>query len=142
MAPPGVTGLSGSFDLDQAHGSANFDSRDLKLDAPKLWNEQLMFSSLGGDITWDKRGGPWRVAVDNVRFAGSPLTGSANGTWTAKANGPGVLDLRVTVASAAVSDVMRFTPLPVRSIEQLRNSPRGAWIVAWRRRSQDAVSTR
>jgi uncharacterized protein (TIGR02099 family) len=108
---PGITGLSGTFDLDQAHGSANFDSRDLRLDAPRLWNESLVFSSVGGGMTWNKRDGDWRVAIDNLRLAGAPVSGVVNGTWTSKGDGPGRLDLRASLGNAAVPEIARFMPL-------------------------------
>src|SRR4029078_12181923 len=85
---PGATGVSGTFDLDQTHGMAKFDSQDLVLDAPRLFGEPLAVTSIGGAVTWDKRAGPWRVAFDDVRFASAPFTGTANGTWTAKGDGP------------------------------------------------------
>jgi hypothetical protein len=57
---PGATGVSGTFDLDQTHGTET-DSRDLVLDVPGCSN-RLAMASMDGAVTWDKRDGPWRVA--------------------------------------------------------------------------------
>ena len=115
---PGATGVSGSFDLDQTHGSAKLESRDLKFDAPRLWSEPLAFTAASGGVTWNRRDGLWRVAFDDLRFASAPLTGVANGAWTARANGPGSLDLSAQLAGANVQEVTRYLPLsldlPVR----------------------------
>ncbi len=108
---PGVTGLSGTFDLDQLHGSATLDSRALKIDAPKLWKDALKFASVSGRVTWDKRNAPLRVVWDDLRFSGTPLTGSANGSWVAAEKGPGTLDLRASLAGGNVQDITRFMPL-------------------------------
>lgn len=108
---PGMTGISGSFDLDQTHGGANLDSRDLSLDAPKLWSEPLALTALGGAVKWNKQDGQWRVAFDNIQFASAPLTGTANGAWTERPTGPGSLDLRAQVAPAGAQEAMRYIPL-------------------------------
>ena len=108
---PGATGISGAFDLDQTQGTVKLDSRDLVLDAPRVFGEPLAMASMGGAVTWDKRDGPWRVAFDNVRFASAPFTGTADGTWTAKGDGPGTLDLRAQLAGGSVDEVSRYIPL-------------------------------
>jgi len=108
---PGATGVSGTFDLDETHGMAKLDTQNLVLDAPHLFGEPLAVTSVGGAVTWDKRGGPWRVAFDDVRFASAPFTGTANGTWTAKGEGPGTLDLRAQLAGGSVDEVSRYIPL-------------------------------
>ena len=103
--------MSGSFDLDQTHGLVQLDSHDLKLDAPRLFGEPLALGSAAGVVTWDKRDGRWRVAVDDLRFAGAPVTGTASGTWTAKAGGPGTVDLNARLAGASVDEVNRYMPV-------------------------------
>jgi uncharacterized protein (TIGR02099 family) len=108
---PGATGISGRFEVDQDHGSLDLDSRDLKVDAPKLWSESLSFTRVAGGVTWDRRGGPWRVALKDLRFASAPLTGMANGTWTAAENGPGALELNAQLTAAPVTEVTRYMPV-------------------------------
>ncbi|MEO8346408.1 MAG: YhdP family protein [Betaproteobacteria bacterium] len=123
---PGVTGLSGTFDLDQVHGTARLDSHALTFDAPRLWQEALRFTSVGGRVTWDKRKAPLHIAWEDVHFAGTPMTGSGNGSWTAAEQGPGTLDLRASLVGGNVQDITRFMPLvlgaPVR--DWLRTSLR------------------
>ena len=108
---PGTTGLSGSFDLDQTHGYVKLDSRDLKLDAPSLFSEPLAFATTDGSVTWGKRDGMWRVALDEMRFASAPFTGVANGAWIAKEHGPGSLEMSAMLNSANVEDVTRYMPV-------------------------------
>ena len=99
------------------------DSRDLKFDAPRLWSEPVFFATVAGGVTWDKRNGPWRVVLDELRVAGAPLTGVANATWTAAANGPGTLDLRALLAGSSAQEITRYLPLkldlPVRDLRRL-----------------------
>ena len=108
---PGMTGLSGNFDLDQFHGSLKLDSRDLKFDAPKVFNAPLSFASAAGNVGWDRRNGPWRMTFDNLRFTGVPLAGTATGSWTAKEKGPGSLELAARLDGAGVEEVARAMPL-------------------------------
>ena len=110
-AIPGASGISGRFDLDQARGSVTLDSRDLQMHAPELWSDPLTFAKLDGGISWARRDERWQVALQELRFASAPLTGVANGTWTAKATGPGALDLNAQVSAANVTDVTRYMPL-------------------------------
>ncbi len=51
------------------------------------------------------------MEFDNVRFASAPFTGTANGSWTAKGDGPGTLDLRAQLAGGSVDEVSRYIPL-------------------------------
>jgi uncharacterized protein (TIGR02099 family) len=107
---PGASGVSGTFDLDEKHGTATFDSRELLFDAPKILAEPVAFATAEGKVSWDRRGGPWRVAFDDMRFAGAPLKGVASGNWTAAANGHGLLDLRVSLTGAPVTEIARNMP--------------------------------
>jgi len=108
---PGMTGLSGSFDLDQFHGSLKLDSRDLKFDAPKVFSAPLAFATAAGNVGWDRRNGPWRITLDDLRFAAAPFAGSATGSWTAKEKGPGSLELAARLDAAGVEEVSRAMPL-------------------------------
>jgi uncharacterized protein (TIGR02099 family) len=108
---PGITGVSGSFDLDQFHGSIKLDSRDLKLDAPRILGEPLVLATAAGNLGWDRRSGPWRVTFDDLRFTGAPIAGSATGSWTAKEKGPGSLELAARLNGASVEEVNRALPL-------------------------------
>ncbi len=108
---PGVTGLTGTFDLDQSHGTAKLDSRALKIEAPDLWKEALKFTSAGGRVAWDKRQAPLRVEWNDLHFSGAPLTGNASGSWVAAEKGPGTLDLHASLAGGSIPDITRFMPL-------------------------------
>ena len=108
---PGTTGLSGSFDLDQFHGSLKLDSRELKVDLPKVFNAPLIFATAAGAVGWDRRSGPWRIAFDDLHFTGAPLAGSATGSWSAKEKGPGSLELAARLDGASVEEVVRAMPL-------------------------------
>ncbi len=108
---PGMTGVSGSFDLDQFHGALKLDSRDVRIDAPKIFSEPLALATAAGSVGWDRRSGPWRVTFDDLRFTGAPLAGSASGSWTAKEKGPGSLELAARLSGASVEEVNRALPL-------------------------------
>ncbi len=108
---PGVTGLSGRFDVDHTRGSVTLDSRDLQLHAPGVWNDPLNFTKFEGGVSWVLREGRWQVALNGLRFASVPFTGVANGTWIAKESGPGALDLNAQLVAANVAEVTRYMPL-------------------------------
>ncbi|HQR11907.1 MAG TPA: YhdP family protein [Casimicrobiaceae bacterium] len=124
---PGVTGVTGTIDLDQSHGTATLDSRALAIEVPRLWNEALKFTSFAGRVTWDKRTAPLRVELSDARFAGTPLTGSASGSWTASEKGPGTLDLRASLGGGSVPEIVRYVPLVLDATvrDWLRASLRG-----------------
>ena len=113
---PVLTGVSGTFDVDQLHGSVKIDSRDMKLDAPGTASGAADVFQCCGNVTWDKarrtvaRGGRRNSALPRFH---SPA--SASGVWTAKAKGPGALELNARLVGANVEEITRNMPLAVEA---------------------------
>jgi uncharacterized protein (TIGR02099 family) len=115
MAPqdaiPGGSGLSGTFALDQDHGELVVDSRDVKLDLPRLWSEPLALDAAAGTVKWDKADARWRVALDDLRVTGARMSGAASGAWRAAPAGPGWLSLRAQLSGIDAPTLARLLPL-------------------------------
>ena len=111
----GFEGLSGSIDATQAQGSLRLDSQNAVLDAARRLPEPLQFESLVAGISWkrvEKPGEPpLRVSFTNVSAANRELAGTAHGTWSAAAEGPGNLDLTASLTRGDGRALWRYIPL-------------------------------
>jgi uncharacterized protein (TIGR02099 family) len=73
--------------------------------------EPLQFESATGRVRWTRVDGDWRFAVDDLRFVTPHTSGTAGGTWRAQGAGPGIIDLKATIARAEAKNVYRYLPL-------------------------------
>ena len=108
---PGASGVSGSFTFDEKRGDLKLDSRDMQVVVPRVFADPLTFDSATGKVSWSRADEGLRLAFDDVRFATPHTSGSANGTWRARAKGPGMLDLKAQLGRAEAVHIYRYLPL-------------------------------
>ncbi len=116
---PGAAGVSGSFTFDRGGGDLQLDSRNMRVVLPRVFAEPLQFDSATGRVRWTRADGEWRFAVDDLRFVTPYTSGTAGGTWRSQGAGPGVIDLKATLARAEARNVYRYLPLTLDA--QLRD---------------------
>jgi len=110
-AMPGAAGVSGSFTFDETNGDLKLDSRDMRVSLPRVFGDLLVFDTASGNVSWSKGDEGLRIAIDNVRFSTPHTSGNANGSWHARAHGPGVLDLKAQLTRADAQNLYRYLPL-------------------------------
>ena len=115
---PGAAGVSGSFTFDQAGGDLKLDSRNMRVVLPRVFAEPLQFELATGRVRWTRVDGDWRFTVDDLRFVTPYTSGTAGGTWRSQGVGPGIIDLKATIARAEAKNIYRYLPLTLDS--QLR----------------------
>ena len=110
-ALPGLSGVSGSFTFDETRGDLKLNSRDMRVAVPRVFAEPLLFDTATGKVNWSKGEQGLRLAFDDVRFATPHTSGSANGTWRSRTQGPGVLELKAQLGRAEAPHLYRYLPL-------------------------------
>jgi uncharacterized protein (TIGR02099 family) len=108
---PGAASVSGNFTFDEARGDLKLDSRDMRVSLPRVFAEELQFTTASGRVTWTREDESLRVAVDDVRFVMPHTSGTASGSWKSRARGPGLIDLRAQLARGDAQHMYRYLPL-------------------------------
>ena len=110
-AMPGAAGVSGSFTFDETRGDLKLDGRDIRVTLPRVFAEEVILDSASGRVGWTRGSEGLRLAFDDIRFATPHTSGSASGSWRARAQGPGVLDLKAQLARAEATHLYKYLPL-------------------------------
>ena len=110
-AMPGAEGVSGSFTFDETRGDLKLDGRDIRVTLPRVFAEQVTLDSASGRVGWTRGSDGLRLTFDDIRFATPHTSGSASGAWRARAQGPGVLDLKAQLARAEATHLYNYLPL-------------------------------
>lgn len=107
---PGLGGVSGRIAGNQSAGRFQFDSKDMALDLPAVFEAPLGFDTLFADGGWQRREGAMRIALDKARFTNADADGEASGYYEPVAGGPGVIDLQARLSEADGTSVWRYMP--------------------------------
>lgn len=108
---PGFSGLSVAVDGSEQSGKLNINTRDLALNAPGMLREPLLFNTLTGQASWQRKQGELFVRADNVAVANEDLAGNLYGSFNSMAGTLGVLDLTVNLTRGDIRRAARYTPL-------------------------------
>ena len=108
---PGVSGLSVAVDGSEKSGKLNINTHDLALNAPGMLREPLLFNTLTGQASWQRKQGELSVRADNVAIANEDLAGNLYGSFNSKAGTLGILDLTVNLTRGDIRRAARYTPL-------------------------------
>jgi uncharacterized protein (TIGR02099 family) len=108
---PGAASVSGNFTFDEARGNLTLDSRDMRVSLPKVFADELHFTTASGRVTWTRGDDGLRVAIDDVRFVTPHTSGSASGSWKSRQRGPGIIDLKAQLARGDAKHLYRYLPL-------------------------------
>lgn len=121
---PGVAGLTGEIDGSDGSGALTLNSPHLKLDASQLFLEPVVFDTLSGQASWQRRQDGWEVKLNNFTASNKDLAGTAYGNYQSDANGPGVADMTLNLSRASVRNVVRYLPKELLGKETM------AWLQA------------
>ena len=123
-AMPGAAGVSGSFTFDETRGDLKLDGRDIRVTLPRVFPEEVILDSASGGVGWTRGSEGLRLAFDDIRFATPNTSGSASGSWRARAQGPGVLDLKAQLGRAEATHLYKYLPLTLDPLvrDWLRNA--------------------
>jgi uncharacterized protein (TIGR02099 family) len=109
-AVPGVTGFTAKVQADERGGSARLGSKQATLSLPSVFAAPVALDTLTGNLRWRRDGERHRVELDNVAFANPDAAGTANGSWTSSAAGPGTADLTARLTRADARGLPRYLP--------------------------------
>jgi uncharacterized protein (TIGR02099 family) len=108
---PGFSGLSGEVDGSDRGGNLTLKAHKLTLDAPQLMPEPLAFDTFAAEGRWQKNAGGMEVKISSVSAANADLSGTLSGSFQEQPNSPGLIDLNINLAHAALLHVNRYIPL-------------------------------
>jgi uncharacterized protein (TIGR02099 family) len=119
---PGFAGLSGALEASESKGKVHLAAQDAQLELPRIFPEpRLHFDALNGELAWERRpGGAWAVRLVNVAFANQDLAGTAFGSYLARGEAPGAIDLSAQIARADGARTARYLPLATIVGEETR----------------------
>ncbi|HVN35790.1 MAG TPA: YhdP family protein [Casimicrobiaceae bacterium] len=107
---PGVSGISGRFNLAHDRGEIRVTGNGAVLSLPKVFDAPIPFASLTSAARWERRDGRTAVRVEQFDFANADATGSATGSYRTGAQGPGEIDITAQVSRVDGRHVYTYLP--------------------------------
>ncbi|MEO8507850.1 MAG: YhdP family protein [Betaproteobacteria bacterium] len=108
---PGAASVSGNFTFDEAKGDLKLDSRDMRVSLPRVFAGTLVFDVASGRVGWSRGQEGLRITIDDVRFVTPHTSGTASGSWRARPQGPGLIELKAQLARADAQNLYNYLPL-------------------------------
>jgi uncharacterized protein (TIGR02099 family) len=108
---PGFGGVSGEVSGTDSGGNLVLKGRRLTLDAPQFMPEPLAFDTFAAQGSWQKTAQGMEVKIGNVSAANADLSGTLFGSFQELPNSPGLIDLNINLAHAAIRHADRYIPL-------------------------------
>ncbi len=108
---PGFSGISGNVAGNEKDGSMLLNSSGGEVILPLAFAEPTRdFATLTAQLAWSHAGRELRLRLSNVAFANADLAGTAFGSYTTAAAGPGVIDLTARLNRADARHAGRYIP--------------------------------
>ena len=108
---PGFSGISGNIDGNENGGSLLLNAGKSGVDLPRAFvDPEHNFDTLSAQLAWSHAQGELQLKLSNVAFANADLAGTAFGTYTSAAGGPGVIDLTARLNRTDARQVARYIP--------------------------------
>ncbi|HJU24267.1 MAG TPA: DUF3971 domain-containing protein, partial [Casimicrobiaceae bacterium] len=108
---PGFTNLSARIAMNEHGGELNVRGEDATIALPSVFGDALAFDRIDGDIHWHDDDGATSVQWTGVAFANSDVSGTTSGAWQSRRDGPGTIDMNVSLSRANVVNTYRYIPL-------------------------------
>lgn len=116
---PGVSGLSGHVQGDQASGRFQLDSRAAVVDMPRVFPEpRLALATLFVEGGWQRRDHEWEILLEGFRFENEDVAGNGSGRYRTVSGARGEIDLNVQLTRAQAAAVWRYLPYQVGGATQ------------------------
>lgn len=108
---PGFSGISGNVDGNEKGGTVLLNAGKSGVELPRAFADpKHSFDTLTAQIAWSRAQGALQLKLSNVAFSNADLAGTAFGSFTTAADGPGVIDLTARLARADARRVARYIP--------------------------------
>jgi uncharacterized protein (TIGR02099 family) len=108
---PGFSGISGNVDADEKGGSMLINASGATLDLPQAYAAPAhALDALTAQLAWSRLGRELQLRMSNIAFANADLAGTAFGSYTTAAEGPGVIDLSARLSRADARRTGRYIP--------------------------------
>ncbi len=108
---PGFSGISGNVDGNEKGGSVLLNASKAAVDLPRVFAEPVRdFDTLTAQLAWSHVRGELQLKLSNIAFANADLAGTAFGSYTTAADGPGVIDLTARLNRTDARHVARYIP--------------------------------
>lgn len=108
---PGFSGLTGDVDGSDSGGTLTLDSKNLMLDAPQLFSEQVKFDKVSARLGWHRNSRGVEIKLSNVELSNVDLAGTIYGSYQFEPEGPGSVDATVEMQRVAVNKTALYTPV-------------------------------
>jgi len=109
---PGFAGLSGTLEASEKKGRFRLASRKAEVDLPEIFPDaRIGLDTLNGQVDWERQDdGSLMLRLSSISFANADASGSAYGSYSRVASGPGSIDLTATLTRADGARVGRYLP--------------------------------
>jgi len=107
---PGITGVSGRFNVAQDRGEIRVTSNGAVLSLPRVFEAPISFASLQSVAKWERREGRTAIRVEQFEFVNADAAGSASGTYRTSEQGPGEIDITAQVSRVDARHVYAYLP--------------------------------
>lgn len=108
---PGFAGISGNIDGNEKGGTALLNATKAQLELPRVFAEPVRnFDTLTAQLGWSHAGDALQLKLSNIAFANADLAGTAFGSYSTAADGPGVIDLTARLNRADARHVAHYIP--------------------------------
>ncbi|MEI7967951.1 MAG: YhdP family protein [Betaproteobacteria bacterium] len=107
---PGGRNLSGMVTADQKGGSFRIDARELSFDAPEVFANAIVLTSLQAQADWSMEGTDVVVHLRQAGFANPDLEGTVSGSLRHAPDGANRIDLIGRLARGSPQAVWRYVP--------------------------------
>lgn len=108
---PGFSGISGNIDGNEKGGSVLLNAGKSGVELPRAFADPARsFDTLTAQIAWSHAQGELQLKLSNIAFANADLAGTAFGSYTTAAGGPGVIDLTARLNRTDARHVARYIP--------------------------------
>ena len=120
---PGFSGLSGQLDASEKAGNLSLGARNAVIELPGvLADDRVSFDKLTGQIAWSWGKEGLELKLGNVVAANKELAGTLSGSYAARTEGPGVIDLTGSFQRAQAASVYRYIPRLPESVRSYLKS--------------------
>jgi len=108
---PGFTGVSGNIDGNEKGGSVLLNAAKSRVELPRVFADPARdFDTLTAQLAWSHVQGELQFKLSNIAFANADLAGTAFGTYTTAAEGPGFIDFTARLNRSDARTAAHYIP--------------------------------
>ena len=108
---PGFAGVSGNIDGNEKGGSVLLNAAQSTVELPHVFVDPIRnFDTLTAQLAWSHVQGELQLKLSNIAFANADLAGTAFGTYTTAADGPGIIDFTARLNRSDARTAAHYIP--------------------------------